>query len=195
VSAPAAAWYPDPAGSAAQRWWDGVQWTQQTRALPAPPPPPLPPLPPVPVSPTQPGAFDPDYQAQFSPQSQPQFPSQPMAPQFQPMGGQPPSPYTLAPAYAVTGSASTRLKRTNAIGYAGAVLGLGSLIFNPFTVTSILAIIFCIVGLAKEEQMRSMGSRPSGRGWMIAGLIISSLSGIYYWVHVITLMNQGVGAS
>ena len=23
-------WYPDPYGTAAQRWWDGAQWTQQT---------------------------------------------------------------------------------------------------------------------------------------------------------------------
>jgi Protein of unknown function (DUF2510) len=188
VSAPAAAWYPDPAGSDAQRWWDGVQWTQQTRALPAPPPP----LPPV--AQVQPTAFDPNYQPQFSPQPSSQFPSQPMAPQFQPMGGQPPSPYTLAPAYAVTGAASTRLKRTNAIGYAGAVLGLGSLIFNPFTVTSVLAIIFCIIGLAKEEQMRSTGGRPAGRGWMIAGLIISSLSGIYYWFHFVGAIQAAVGA-
>lgn len=53
--APPAGWYPDPANVAAQRWWDGVGWTTQTRsvvqqpaaAAPAPlplPPQPLPPL-------------------------------------------------------------------------------------------------------------------------------------------------------
>ena len=23
-------WYPDPAGAAAQRWWDGARWTEHT---------------------------------------------------------------------------------------------------------------------------------------------------------------------
>ncbi|CAN5636246.1 hypothetical protein BH10ACT8_BH10ACT8_03000 [soil metagenome] len=30
-----AGWYPDPSGTAAQRWWDGAQWTETTRAAPA----------------------------------------------------------------------------------------------------------------------------------------------------------------
>jgi hypothetical protein len=25
-------WYPDPAGGASERWWDGTAWTPQTRA-------------------------------------------------------------------------------------------------------------------------------------------------------------------
>lgn len=31
-SAAGAGWYPDPAGSAPWRWWDGRQWTPETRA-------------------------------------------------------------------------------------------------------------------------------------------------------------------
>lgn len=31
-----AGWYPDPAGSSAQRWWDGQQWTDQLQAAPQP---------------------------------------------------------------------------------------------------------------------------------------------------------------
>ncbi|MGF1597484.1 MAG: DUF2510 domain-containing protein, partial [Acidimicrobiales bacterium] len=40
---PPAGWYDDPAGNpATERFWDGNQWTQQTRPVPAatPPPPP-----------------------------------------------------------------------------------------------------------------------------------------------------------
>jgi hypothetical protein len=56
-TSPAAGWYPDPSGSAPWRWWDGRQWSVQTRpdqqepvtsTAPAPPtaapqPPPAPP--------------------------------------------------------------------------------------------------------------------------------------------------------
>jgi len=33
---PAADWYPDPAGSGGQRYWDGTQWTDHTRPVNAP---------------------------------------------------------------------------------------------------------------------------------------------------------------
>lgn len=33
---PPAGWYPDPAGSDGQRYWDGVAWSQATRDIPAP---------------------------------------------------------------------------------------------------------------------------------------------------------------
>ena len=35
---PPAGWYPDPAGSDGERFWDGVAWSQAPRDKPAPPP-------------------------------------------------------------------------------------------------------------------------------------------------------------
>ncbi len=37
--APTSGWYPDPAGTADLRYWDGQTWTRQTSALPLPAPP------------------------------------------------------------------------------------------------------------------------------------------------------------
>lgn len=39
-SQPPAGWYPDPAGSDGERFWDGVAWSQSTRDKPRPPMPP-----------------------------------------------------------------------------------------------------------------------------------------------------------
>ena len=36
MTAPAAGWYPDPAGSGGTRWWDGAAWTEHATAPPAP---------------------------------------------------------------------------------------------------------------------------------------------------------------
>ncbi|MCP5030628.1 MAG: DUF2510 domain-containing protein [Actinomycetia bacterium] len=53
---PPAGWYDDPAGNpATERFWDGAQWTEQTRPTGAPPPPPPPaPVPAQPSTPTPP---------------------------------------------------------------------------------------------------------------------------------------------
>ncbi|MBA2552406.1 MAG: DUF2510 domain-containing protein, partial [Geodermatophilaceae bacterium] len=34
MSQPQPGWYADPSGAAAQRWWDGNQWTDHTQQPP-----------------------------------------------------------------------------------------------------------------------------------------------------------------
>jgi uncharacterized protein YxjI len=43
---PPAGWYPDPAGRAGTRWWDGQGWTDHVQQAAPPPPPPAPGPPP-----------------------------------------------------------------------------------------------------------------------------------------------------
>jgi hypothetical protein len=85
-------------------------------------------------------------------------------------------------AQAVTGGTTTRLRKTNGIGFAGAVVGLGSFIVDPLCITSIVGIVLCIIGLVKDERMRNAGAPVAGRGWIIAGLILSCASAILYGV-------------
>jgi hypothetical protein len=164
VSVPPAGWYPDPAGPNSQRWWDGVQWSQQTRPIVVAPPPPPPPPPSQPAA--HPYAFH----------SQPGY------------------SFVAAPVQEqVTGAASTRLMRTNTVGFVGALLALVSLLFNLFSLVSIAAVILCIIGLVADERKRNMGAPHGGRGWMIAGLVIGSLSSIWTVVNTIGVIHRLTG--
>ena len=62
-----AGWYNDPAGSAAKRWWDGVQWTAHMQAA-TPPAPAQPQFPPQPQFPAQQSAMVIHQPQQIDPQ-------------------------------------------------------------------------------------------------------------------------------
>lgn len=53
---PPAGWYPDPAGSGDERYWDGVAWSQSTRDKPVPDLAVIPPPAPVPAYAPQPAS-------------------------------------------------------------------------------------------------------------------------------------------
>ena len=93
-----AGWYPDPSDAAAQRWWNGVQWTEHV--APAAPVAPVaaPVVPPVvtpqvaapayvtPVTPASEPAYAPAYVAPVTPAAEPAY-----APAYAP--AYPPAPY------------------------------------------------------------------------------------------------------
>lgn len=100
------------------------------------------------------------------------------------MGG-----YAPAPPQVTSGAATTRLRKTNGIGYAGAVAGLGSFILNPLGLASIAAIVLCIIGLVADERMRNAGARVAGRGWIIAGLVVSVISLVLFAASALRLIG------
>lgn len=88
--------------------------------------------------------------------------------------------YPPPPTLGATGGTTTRLRKTNGLGFTGAVLGLGSFLINPFLLTSITALVFCILGLTRDEQRRREGAEVAGRGWIIAGLVLALASAALY---------------
>ncbi|PPG23021.1 DUF2510 domain-containing protein [Rathayibacter toxicus] len=94
---PRAGWYPDPAGSPRQRWWDGSGWTESLRDTPSAPPAPsapgaMPPVPPPAAGPTPPvyaqNAGQPNSYGHTTSGQYPQQPSYPQSGQ-QPVYQQP----------------------------------------------------------------------------------------------------------
>jgi hypothetical protein len=143
MSNAAANWYPDPSNPGQLRWWDGLQWSAQTRPV-------------------------------FAPPSGP-----PLIPA---MGT--PDPYLSAPTTPLPAerkvAASTQLLRLNKIGFVGAVLGIASLIIDPFCAVSIAAVVLCGVGLGVDGKLRSAGNTRTGLGWVIAGLVIGVVATLKY---------------
>ncbi|NQX26445.1 DUF2510 domain-containing protein [Microbacteriaceae bacterium VKM Ac-2854] len=74
---PRAGWYPDPAGSTQQRWWNGTGWTDSLRDAPAAPVPPV-----EPIAPVAPAA------AAAAPATPPAEPATPAAAPYRPAFGE-----------------------------------------------------------------------------------------------------------
>ena len=143
MTAVAANWYPDPQNPAQQRWWNGLQWTAETRPVFAPP-----------------ATAQGPYVSAF------------------------PETGPIEPKIA----ASTALLRLNRVGFVGVALGIGSLILNPFCGVSVAAIILCGLGFGADAKLRAAGKTRTGRGWLIAGLVVAVLVTVWYAVNTLRLL-------
>jgi uncharacterized protein DUF2510 len=124
-----AGWYPDPAGSASSRWWDGTRWTESTMA-------------PNSTSNQQPGWTQPSQQAGWPPTQTGTFQQAPY--------GQTPSaqvPYQQAP-YGQAQYGQTSYNQQ--LPYSGGPVSAGSLWqSNRYTVITVaVAIVYALLGLA-----------------------------------------------
>src|ERR1700709_873984 len=62
----------------------------------------------------------------------------------------------------IAGASTTRLRQTNPIGFAGAVVGLAPLLINPLCLASLTGIILAIIGLVNDESRRHAGQPVAG---------------------------------
>jgi hypothetical protein len=145
-------WYPDPANSSIQRWWNGISWGDQTRQSSGAP------IPPV-VPATAPRVVDPYASATPAP---------------------PTTPVSTAPATPATRDGQFR--QVNPTGYAGVVLGFISVVFNLFGVLGILAIILSAVGLNRARRLRANGRHVTGGIWCVVGLGLGVAETVAYLV-------------
>jgi Protein of unknown function (DUF2510) len=87
-------------------------------------------------------------------------------------------------------ASSAQLLRHNGLGFAGAAVSLGSLLINPVCTLSILGIVFCSIGLANDAKLHAAGNRVTGRGWVIAGLVIGIASTLFYSSAAIAVLAR-----
>lgn len=84
-----------------------------------------------------------------------------------------------------TGKSIEEVKKTNGFGIAGFVIGLLSLVLGVyFCITSVIGIVFSIIGIKKATQC-------SVNGLAVAGLVISILSLVIWalvWITVGSLI-------
>ncbi len=144
--APVPGWYPDPAGSTLQRWWDGTAWTATTQPDPA-------------DRYTGPGTAAAYPASQYPAAAYAATPSS---------AGQ----YGTYPAAAPAASVAV-IKNTQAT--AGLVLGIVAMVVDPLGVPAILGIIFSGLGLSRAGQLQRFGYAPVGRTKAVWGLVLSIL--------------------
>jgi hypothetical protein len=168
MSNPVAGWYPDTEVPGGERWWNGVQWSDQRRtsAPAAPPPPPAAPAaaPAPEAAPAPPAA--PGYTA---------APGDAAASIPAPVGAAASTPGYSAvpgsvppPAYAAQPVVSTQ---QNALAITGLCLSIVSLFIGFFGTVPIAGVVVSVLGYRKSVELGG-----KGRGLAIAGIIVGGIS-------------------
>lgn len=174
-------WYPDPDGSAGERWWNGAGWSDARRggagaAASTPygpgavtPPTPAPgAVPPVPMAPG--GAVPPPAVIYSAANPPPQRPD-PYAAQ-----------YPTAAARSGT-SINVQVNRNAMIGF---VLGIVGLFANILFVVSPLAIVFSALGIVRARQLAAQGTKANLMVFAGVGLVTGIIGAIIGLIAIVS---------
>lgn len=150
---PPAGWYPDPESPGGERWWNGVAWSEERRAVP---PPPAVAAYGAPVSGPSPYAVASDA-----------------APYGAPAYGAP--AYGASP-YGAPGPANTPAL----VGFILSAVGLGLSWLVAFLGLGLLigGLITSIVGLRKARALRAQGFLTHRFGLAVAGVVIGGVGAL-----------------
>ena len=168
MSTPAAGWYPDADVVGGERWWDGVQWSDNRR----PSAPAIAPeaAPPVPLPPVAPGytAAPADAAASTPGIARPA-----------------PGGYTVPPAYAAPSGAQPAAAQQNVLAIAGLIVSIVSLFIGIIGVVPIAGFVLSLLGFRKAPELGGRGRRLAIAGMIVAGVSLVFLFG--------TMLLQAVG--
>ena len=200
-SGPAAGWYTDPANSAQERWWGGVEWTHDTRPLQETAAPPV--LTSVPGGGVNPFAGRlPEQTGIGSGLSGPSFSTgtNDFA-SFNAVGTSPftsPAPsFAVAPSWNATSSPVPSQQPTNGIATAGLLLSIFGF--------SLVGIILSSIGLKRAREFEFAGDRAVGRkrsrwgiGLGVTSIVLSIALAVAYvlaWPQIYAFYLEQSGAT
>lgn len=172
MTTPASGWYPDPANPSDPeqfRWWNGIDWSEETRRRVPPPVEPTAEQDPPPVPPST-------------------MPSPaPIAGSYVPMAGYTQRTTlveTVPPAPLSRKAKDRQLRQRNPMAYTGLLLSLIGMLFNPLALLSLLGLVFSAVGLAASYRLEGLGAPTTGRGTAGAGIALGVIGvAIFLWLY------------
>lgn len=169
---PIAGWYPDPENASGDRWWNGVDWSDQRRARGA-------------VAGWAPVAGGAPLAPGVAATAAPGIPVPPVAPapadRPNPYAGSAATAYPSPPPYAPNYAPNTPIQNPVALG--GMITSLSALLFNwfMFGLPGLVGGSISIGGLVKANGLARAGvSIGNGRGFAIAG-IVTGFGGALLW--------------
>lgn len=154
-----AGWYPDPDGGigGAERWWNGVSWSDSRRQNAGAG---------NPVTVVSSGA------TVAPPPAVAQYPTPPVVYSASNPAPQAPGAYGAATSVGQVRSAVSINAKLNPMAMNGFIAGLVSVFFNVLLVPGILAIVFSIRGIVRANQLQAAGEQSTLKVFAIAGLLM-----------------------